>query len=220
MTAARPAIGSPCRSSGWRAVALYLKAPRHCKATQTTGGPLAGADTVPPGAPVAALASQSQYRNEGSVDAQPSRRVVPAVRDNLNATTSAIALVTASVCWAEWWNLQRHCLAESSTGVHAGCYTACDVAPVVTRGIHFNGRNAGADRIEERVAVGEGSHASDALICAATHAGTTRRIKREIDTRPSTHFPGNGARGPGVAAFKSTAAAPVFNSSNVHGCKA
>lgn len=32
-------------------------------------------------------------------------------------------------------------------------------------------------------------------------------------------FPGKGARGPGVAALESTAAAPVFNfSSNVHGC--
>ena len=29
MTAARPAIGSPCRSSGGHAVTLYHKAPRH-----------------------------------------------------------------------------------------------------------------------------------------------------------------------------------------------
>lgn len=74
----------------------------------------------------------------------------------------------------------------------------------------FNGRNAGADRIGERVAVGEGSHVSYALICATTHAGTTRRIKREIDARPSSTFP-DSARGPGVAAFESTAAAPVFH---------
>ena len=52
-------------------------------------------------------------------------------------------------------------------------------------GRQFNGRNAGADRIGERVAVGDGSHASDALICAAMHASTTRRINREIGARPS-----------------------------------
>jgi hypothetical protein len=51
---------------------------------------------------------------------------------------------------------------------------------------NFNGRNAEVARIGERVAVGDGPHASDALICAATHAGTTRRIKPEIDTGPST----------------------------------
>jgi len=50
---------------------------------------------------------------------------------------------------------------------------------------NFNGRNAEVARIGERVAVGDGPHASDALICAATHAGTTRRIKPEIDTGPS-----------------------------------
>lgn len=197
MTAARPAIGSPCRSSGGRAVTLYPKAPRHCDATLMTGGPLAG----------------------------------------------------ASVCWAEWWNLQRHCLAESSTGVHAGCYTACDVAPVVTRGTSFNGRPAQVDALKRSA----GSCAS----CAAVNPA-----KREIDARPSTFsfaaeagkadprskpgmnrsrhlaksvsaksgsrscarpaaitFPGNGARGPGVAASKSTVAAPFFHfSSNVHGC--
>lgn len=49
----------------------------------------------------------------------------------------------------------------------------------------FNGRNAGVGRIVERVAVGDGLNVSDALIRAATHAGTARRIKREIDTRPS-----------------------------------
>ena len=91
MTAARPAIGSPCRSSGGRAVALYPKAPRLCEAdpvaTRAARRPLAGADSA----------------------------------------------------------------AGSSTPA------------------------------------------------------------------PATTFPGS-ARGPGVAAFKSTVAAPVFNSSNVHGC--
>ena len=135
------------------------------------------------------------------------------------ACESGFGVASICVCWAECRNLQRHCLAESSCGVHTGCYTACDVAPVVTRGTNFNGRNAQVDapatavpvlcsrhtreidarpstnvygrnaevaRIGERVAVGDGPHASDALICAATHAGTTRRIKPEIDTGPST----------------------------------
>jgi len=45
------------------------------------------------------------------------------------------------------------------------------------------------------------------------------RAQSRSSARPAeSTFPGNGARGPGVAAFKSTAAAPVFNSaSNVHG---
>jgi hypothetical protein len=51
--------------------------------------------------------------------------------------------------------------------------------------VTLNGANAGADRTGERVAVGDGSHASDALICAAMHASTTRRINREIGARPS-----------------------------------
>lgn len=62
--------------------------------------------------------------------------------------------------------------------------TSVRVVPAI-RGANFNGRNAEVARIGERVAVGDGSHASDALICAATHAGTTRRIKPEIDTGPS-----------------------------------
>lgn len=51
MTAARPAIGSPGRSSGGRAVALYHKAPRLCEAdpvaTRAARRPLAGATTFP-----------------------------------------------------------------------------------------------------------------------------------------------------------------------------
>lgn len=50
------------------------------------------------------------------------------------ACESGFGVASICVCWAECRNLQRHCLAESSCGVHTGCYTACDVAPVVTRG--------------------------------------------------------------------------------------
>lgn len=55
---------------------------------------------------------------------------------------------------------------------------------IPSHGASFNGLNAEVDRIGERDAVGDGSHASDALICAAT--GTTRRIKPGIDAGQST----------------------------------
>lgn len=66
--------------------------------------------------------------------------------------------------------------------------------PVRQRGAHCNEANAGADRIGERVAVGDGSCVVDALISAKPRTGTTRRIKPEISAGRFAYFNGRNAQ--------------------------
>ena len=66
--------------------------------------------------------------------------------------------------------------------------------PVRKRGAYFNEANAGADRIGERVAVGDGSCVVDALISAKPRTGTTRRIKPEISAGRFANFNGRNAQ--------------------------
>ena len=66
--------------------------------------------------------------------------------------------------------------------------------PVRKRGACFNEANAGADRIGERVAVGDESCVADALISAKPRTGTTRRIKPEISAGRFAYFNGRNAQ--------------------------
>lgn len=62
------------------------------------------------------------------------------------------------------------------------------------RSTYSNEANAGADRIGERVAVGDGSCVVDALISAKPRTGTTRRIKPEISAGRFANVNGRNAQ--------------------------
>ena len=157
MTAARPAIGSPCRSSGGRAVALFaygrMKSPQR----------ISDAGSIPASSTTTGLHG---FDGMNSCDGRPA--MVPAASGS--AKESGVRCdgpisQTPMTAFITWRRLRDD-----------------PAARVGTKGRHLYHK---APR-----------H------CEATQ--TTGGPLAGADT-----FPGS-ARGPGVAAFKSTAAAPVF----------
>jgi len=230
MTAARPAIGSPCRSSGWRAVTLSQNAPRHCDATQVTGGPLAGADI------------NAAVGTEGPI-AHPTRE------PNAHAAPYPLGLLSYPVCDGKQRATDQLPLERTQGKAVRAIFNGRNAQV-----------DAQQDGMPHAAVVAIGGTCRNVDTTHPMQArNQCHAVKREIDARPSTFsfaaeagkadprskpgmnrsshlaksvsaksgsrscarpaattFPGNGARGPGVAAFESTAAAPVFNfSSNV-----
>ena len=226
MTAARPAIGSPCRSSGGRAVAL--SAPIAQWIEQRSSNPLVA------GSSPAGRANCSTYgrmkllqriSDAGSIPASSTTTGLHGF-DGMNSRNGRPAMVPAASGSADesgvrcdgpntqtpmtafftWRRLRDDPAARVGTkGRHLfpKALRLCEADPVATRAARRP--LAGAD-----FAAGKTAGAVPRLITSRL-AGST--------PAPATTYPGS-ARGPGVAAFKSTVAAPVFNSSNVHGCKA
>lgn len=165
MTAVRPAIGSPCRSSGGRAVALQ-QAPRLCEAdpvaTRAARRPLAGADF------------NAAAGTEGPI-AHPTRE------PNAHAAPYPLGLLSYPVC--------------------DGKQRATDQPPLE------RAQGQAARVIEGAPVIGLASRGGYQKECHVDANAFWRVVPAR---RGTSTFPGNGARGPGVAAFKSTAAAPVF----------
>ena len=204
MTAARPAIGSPCRSSGGRAVAL--SAPIAQWIEQRSSNPLVA------GSSPAGRANWSTYgrmkllqriSDAGSIPASSTTTGLHGF-DGMNSRNGRPAMVPAASGSAD------------ESGVR------CDGPNTQTPMTAFFTWRRLRDDPAARVGT-KGRHLFPKAprLCEADPVATraARRPLAGADSAPATTYPGS-ARGPGVAAFESTAAAPVFNSSNVHGCKA